>query len=119
LPLGGPDLGAAVTIAGSRWILGTSQPFTAEVAALPVADGKTAVQSISLRTAPLASFAAAWSATLTADPSLSAFTAGLIPADPGTLSAAAEALKTPRQFRYEARWDNDILRRTIDLSPVP
>ena len=119
LPLGGPDLGAAVTIAGSRWILGTSQPFTAGVAALPAADGKTAVQSISLRTTALASFAAAWSAALTADPSLSTFTAGLVPADPETLSAAAEVLKTPRQFRYEARWDNDILHRTIDLSPVP
>ena len=119
LPLGGPDLGAAVTIAGNRWVLGTSRPFTAEVSTLPAANGEAAVQSISLRTAPLASFAAAWSAALTTDPSLSVFTAGLIPADPGTLSAAAEVLQTPREFRYEARWEKDILRRSIGLSPGP
>jgi hypothetical protein len=119
LPLGGPDLGASVIIAGNRWILGTSRPFTMEVAALPAANSNTAVQSITFHTTPLATFAAAWSAALTADASLSSVTAGLIPDDPGTLAAMAEVLKIPRRFRYEATWDQDMLHRTVELSPVP
>jgi hypothetical protein len=119
LPLGGPDLGASVTIAGNRWILGTSRPFTLEVAALPAANGKTAVQSIAFGTAPLATFAAAWSAALKADASLASVTAGLIPEEPGTLAAMAEVLKIPRRFRYEAAWDQDMLHRTVELSPAP
>ena len=119
LPLGGPDLGASVTIAGNRWILGTSRPFTLEVAALPAANGKTAVQSIAFHTAPLATFAAAWSAALKADASLASVTAGLIPEEPGTLDAMAEVLKIPRRFRYEAAWDQDMLHRTVELSPAP
>ena len=119
LPLGGPDLGASVTIAGNRWILGTSRPFTLEVAALPAANGKTAVQSIAFHTAPLATFAAAWSAALTADATLASVTAGLIPDESSTLAAMAEVLKTPRRFNYEATWDQDMLHRRVELSPAP
>jgi hypothetical protein len=119
LPLGGPDLGASVTIAGNRWILGTSRPFTLEVAALPAANGKTAVQSIAFHTAPLATFAAAWSAALTADATLASVTAGLIPDESSTLAAMAEVLKTPRRFTYEAAWDQDMLHRRVELSPAP
>ena len=119
LPLGGPDLGATATIAGNRWILATSRPFGLAVAALPAADGNNLVQSIILNTPPLATFAAAWSAALTADPSLASYTAGLIPEDPSTLAAAAEVLKNPRRFRYEAKWEQDILHREIELSASP
>jgi hypothetical protein len=86
---------------------------------LPAASGNTAVQSITFHTAPLATFAAAWSTALTADASLSSVTAGLIPDNPGTLAAMAEVLKIPRRFRYEAAWDQDMLHRTVELSPVP
>lgn len=118
-PLGGPDLGATATITGRRWILATSHPFSLKVAELPAADGRDSVQSIAFSSPSLASFAAAWSAALTADPSLASLTAGFIPANPGTLAAAAEVLKTPRQFRYEARWDEDMLHREFELLPAP
>jgi len=119
MPLGGPDLGATAAITGDRWILATSRAFGLEVAALPAPAGGRTVQSISLDTAPLATFAAAWSSALAADASLASYTAGLLPEDPGTLAAAAEVLKTARRFRYEAQWEEDTLRREVELSTLP
>jgi hypothetical protein len=118
LPLGGPDLGLAVTIAGQRWILGSSARFNRQVAALPApAAGATAVQTITFTTAPLATFASAWSDALAAEPSLASATGGLIPADPATLDALAQIFKTPRRFRYEAKWEKDMLHRVLELAP--
>lgn len=120
LPLGGPDLGLTVTIASQRWILGSSTRFNQQVAAHPApAAGRSAVQTITFTTAPLATFAAAWSAALAAEPSLAAVTGGLIPTDPATLDALAQILKTPRRFRYEARWEKDMLHRVLELTPDP
>ena len=120
LPLGGPDLGLTVTIAGQRWILGSSTRFNQQVAALPApAAGTSAVQTITFTTAPLATFAAAWSAALAAEPSLVSVTGGFIPADPATLDALAQILKTPRRFRYEAKWEKDMLHRVLELAPEP
>jgi hypothetical protein len=120
LPLGGPDLGLAVTIDGNRWLLGNSRAFNLQVAASPrAAAGRDAVQAVEFHTVPLATFATAWASALDEDPSLAGMTAGLMPSDPQTLSAAAEVLKTPRRFRYEARWEQDMLHRVLELSPVP
>lgn len=120
LPLGGPDLGAVVTLAGHRWLLGNSRAFNLEAGSLPAASpGSGAVQTIEFSTAPLATFAAAWSAALNADASLAPLTAGIIPDDPGTLSAIAEVLQNPRRFHYEARWENDMLHRVLELAPEP
>lgn len=120
LPLGGPDLGLAVTIDGNRWLLGNSRAFNLQVAASPpAAAGRDAVQAGEFQTAPLATFAAAWATALDEDPSLAGMTAGLIPTDPQILSAAAEVLKTPRRFRYEARWEQEMLHRVLELAPVP
>jgi hypothetical protein len=120
LPLGGPNLGLAVTIDRNRWVLGNSRVFNLQVAASPpTAASRDAVQAVEFHTAPLATFAAVWASALDEDPSLTGLTAGLIPSDPQTLSAAAEVLKTPRRFRYEARWEQDMLHRVLELSPVP
>ena len=120
LPLGGPDLGLAVTIKANRWLLGNSRDFNLQVAASPTAaPGRDAVQAVEFDTPPLATFVAAWASALDEDPSLAGMTAGLIPSDPQTLSAAAEMLQSPRRFRYEARWEQDTLHRVLELSPVP
>jgi hypothetical protein len=119
VPFGGPDLGVAVTIANRRWILGNSSRFNAEVSALPVpTNGRVAVQSIGFNTRPLADFASAWSSALAEDPSLASVTGGLIPVDPPTLDALALILENPRRFRYDARWENDMLHRVIELAPA-
>jgi len=119
VPFGGPDLGLAVTIANRRWILGNSSRFNAEASAAPAPkSGHAAVQSIALSTRPLANFASAWALALAEDPSLASVTGGLIPVDPPTLDAVARILETPRQFRYEARWENDVLHRVIELGPA-
>jgi len=119
VPFGGPDLGVAVTIANRRWILGNSSRFNAEVSALPVpTNGRVAVQSIGFNTRPLADFASVWSSALAEDPSLASVTGGLIPVDPPTLDALALILENPRRFRYDARWENDMLHRVIELAPA-
>ncbi len=120
LPLGGPDLGLTVTVTGQRWILGSSRPFNQSVAALPSpAAGQVAVQTIELTTPPLATFAAACAAALTAEPSLAESIGKPVLSDPGTLEAAARVLQTPRRFRYEARWEKDMLHRVLELTPAP
>lgn len=120
VPLAGPDLAPAVTIGDGRWILGTSPSFTTGVAAAPQpARGQSSVQSIDARTAPFAGFAAAWAHALEADASLASYAAGLMPTDPATLRAAAAILQTPRRFRYEARWEKDMLHRVLELKPEP
>lgn len=120
LPLGGPDLGLTVTVSGQRWILGSSRAFNQTVAALPPSTaGRTAVQTIEFTTPPFAAFAAACASLLTEEPSLGSFPGGSIMSDPGALEAAARVLQTPRRFRYEARWENDMLHRVLELAPEP
>jgi hypothetical protein len=120
IPLSGPDLAPAVTLGNGRWMLGTSPSFTAAVAATPQPPrGASSVQSIGLNTASFAAFANAWANALEEDPGLSPYAAGLMPADPATLRAAAKVLQTPRRFVYEARWENNILHRRISLQPSP
>lgn len=118
LPSGGPDLGVAVTIAGNRWLLGNSRAYNEAISAAPAGDART-VQTIEFSTAAIATFAAAWSDALGADPSLAPLTAGLIPDDPRTLSAFAAVCKTPRRFRYEAKWDQGMIHRVLELAPAP
>lgn len=120
LPLGGPDLGAAVTIEGPRWLLGNSRAFNLEVASLPApAAGTTAVQTIEFSTAPLATLTATWAQAMERDPTMAGFTGGLLPQSPPSLAAMAEVLKIPRRFRYEARWEDDVLHRVLELTPAP
>ena len=119
LPLGGPDLGLAVTVTGQRWILGTSRAFNQTAAALPPSGERTAVQTIEFTTPPFATFAATTAGLLAAEPSLRAAAGGTILTDPGFLGTAARILQTPRRFRYEARWDNDTLHRVLELAPEP
>lgn len=118
LPSGGPDLGAVVTMTDSRWILGNSRAYNEIVGVLP-GDRDAAVQTIEFSTAPLATFAAAWSEALAAEPSLAPLLGGLLPDDPQTLSALADVLKSPRSLRYEAKWDDGTLRRVVELGPAP
>lgn len=120
LPLGGPDVGIAVTLTDRRWLIGNSRAFNAKLAATPVtADDTAALQTIVATTAPLSVFASAWSQALAADPGLAAYTGGLIPRDPQTLSALAGLLSSPRQFRYTAKWEDELLHRVIALEPAP
>lgn len=120
LPLGGPDLGAAVTIEGRRWLLGNSRAFNMRVASLPApAAGTTAVQTIEFSTAPLATLTATWARAMESDPSLAGFSGGMLPQNPRSLAAVAEVLKIPRRFHYEARWENDVLHRVLALTPAP
>ena len=121
LPLGGPDLGLSVTIAGERWILGTSGSFNRSIAALPPpgGDAPESVQAIRLHTSPIAEFATGWADALAEDPSLANFTAGILPRDPQALRAVAAALREPRRFSYEAKWERDILHRIFELTPEP
>lgn len=120
VPLAGPDLAPAVTLGDGRWVLGTSPSFTTEVAAAPRPPrGESSVQSIEAMTAPFAVFATAWANALQEDADLAAYTAGLMPTDPATLRAAAAILQTPRRFRYEARWEKDMLHRVLELTPEP
>jgi len=120
LPLGGPDLSAAVTLEGNRWLLGSSRTFNMEVASLPAPPaGRTAVQTVEFSTAPLATLFASWARALERDPSLAELSAGLFPSNPPSLRALAEGLKTPRRFRYEARWEQDTLHRVLELTPAP
>lgn len=118
LPSGGPDLGAVVTVTGSRWLLGNSRAYNETVGALP-GGRDAAVQTIEFSTAPLATFAAAWSDALAAEPTLAPLLAGLLPDNPQTLSALADLLKTPRRLRYEAKWEDGTLHRVIELGPAP
>ena len=118
VPLGGPDLDPAVVIENGRWILGTSGSFAQTLGATPAASGRGCIQAIRADTAPLASFAAAWSDALEAEPSLASLTWGLLPSNPGALRAAADLLREPRRFRYEARWEDKIVRRTLWLEPA-
>ncbi len=119
LPLAGPDLGVAVTIANNRWILGTSAPFTQTLANAPAPEGNdTSIQAVRVQTAPVAAFALAWAGALEKDPSLAKFTWEMIPSDPGTLRAAASVLQQPRTFRYEARWERKLLHRVFEIAPA-
>ncbi len=120
LPLGGPDLGAAVTIEDNRWLLGNSRAFNMKVASLPApAAGTTAVQTIEFSTAPLATLTATWARALESDDSVKEISGGLLPQSPQSLNALAEVLKIPRRFRYEARWEDDVLHRVLELTPGP
>lgn len=120
LPLGGPDLSAAVTLEGNRWLLGSSRTFNMEVASLPAPPaGRTAVQTVEFSTAPLATLFASWARALERDPSLAELSAGLFPSNPPSLRALAKVLKTPRRFRCEARWEQDTLHRVLELTPAP
>ena len=120
MPLGGPDLSAAVTIEGRRWLLGSSRAFNMKVASLPSPPaGRTAVQTIEFSTAPLATLTATWAQAMENDPSLAGFSGGLFPQSPQSLAAVAEVLKTPRRFRYEARWEDDVLHRVLELKAAP
>lgn len=120
LPLGGPDLGLTVTVTGQRWILGSSRAFNQTVAVLPPsAAGRPAVQTIEFTTPPFAAFAAACASVLAEEPSLGAAAGGPIMSDAATLEAAAQILQTPRRFRYEARWEEDMLHRVLELTPAP
>ena len=119
VPLGGPDLAPAAVIENGRWLLGTSGSFAQALAAAPATSGSGgSIQAIRAETAPLASFAAAWADALAAEPSLASLTWGLLPANPGALRAAADLLREPRRFRYEARWEGKIVRRTLWLEPA-
>ncbi|MBU3665022.1 MAG: hypothetical protein FGM15_03980 [Chthoniobacterales bacterium] len=120
IPLGGPDLAPAVTMREDRWILGSSGRFTQLVAKLPGTSGADpSVQSVTIRTAPISAFAAGWAKALQADPTLAPLVKNILPPEPATLSAAAEILEKPRQFKYEARWENETLRRVFELAPAP
>lgn len=120
LPRGGPDLGLAVTLGNQRWILGSSGSFTQSLAAAPTSPrGTASIQRIQIETAPWAAFADAWAGALEADPSLSAFTPGFLPASPRTWRAASALLRERRQFRYEARWEGPLLHRTAEIAPAP
>lgn len=120
LPLGGPDLGAAVTIEGDRWLLGNSRAFNMKVASLPApVTDTTSVQTIEFSTAPLATLTSTWARAIESDASLSDLSGGLLPRDPQSLAALAEVLKVPRRFRYEARWEEDTLHRVLELSAAP
>lgn len=119
LPLAGPDLGVAVTIANNRLILGTSSPFTQTLADAPAPEGNdTSIQAVRLQTAPVADFALAWAGALEKDPTLAKFTWGMMPSDPRTLRAAASVLQQPHTFRYEARWERKILHRVFEIAPA-
>ncbi|MBE2180522.1 MAG: hypothetical protein IAE97_08630 [Chthoniobacterales bacterium] len=119
LPLGGPDLGLAAAVRNDRWVLATSGPFAGTVISGPDAGRMQDVQSVQLETPPFAAFASAWADALEADPGLAPWTGGFMPSDPHTLRACAELLQRPWRFRYDARWENDALRRTLELSPLP
>lgn len=120
LPLGGPDAAIAVTLTDRRWLIGNSRAFNTMVATLPApSEDASALQIINATTAPLSTFAAAWSQALEAEPGLAAYTGGLIPPDPQTLSALAGILSRPRQFRYVAKWEDDLLHRIMTLEPAP
>lgn len=119
MPLAGPDLSVATTVGTGFWILGTSRSFNETLGAPATVTGNASVQTIEFSTAPLATFASSWSSALAADPSLASFTAGFFPENPATLAAAAEVLKTPRLFRYEAKWEQDMLHRVLVLRPQP
>ena len=120
IPWAGTDLAPAVTVDTQRWILGTSPSFTTAVASLPDAPrGHASVQSISVATAPVAAFAEWWADALEQDSSWSAVTGDLLPSEPAVLRAAAQLLRTPRLFFYEARWNQEMLHRVITLEPAP
>ena len=120
VPLAGPDLGPAVTLHDRRWVLGTSPSFTDLVATLPAPPrGRSAVQTISVNTAPVADFVTAWAAALEDDPSVAELISGLMPSDPTTLRAAAGLLRQCGSLTYEARWEKDNLHRVITLEQAP
>lgn len=118
VPLAGPDLTPAVTIANKRWIFGTSAQFTQILGgASQPPGGSSSIQAVHLNTAPLAAFALAWAEALEKDPSLAKLTWGMLPSDPRTLRAVASVLGQPRTFSYEALWEREVLHRVFELSP--
>lgn len=120
LPLGDPDLSPSLAIDDNLWILGTSAPFARFLATLPrEAKRDPSVQSVVIRTAPIAAFAGKWASSSQGEATLPAFVGGFMPQDPKTLAAAAEVLRIPRLFEYSARWENDTLHRVFELSPAP
>lgn len=118
VPLAGPDLTPSATITDKRWIFGTSAPFTQMIAGSEQpASGNSSIQAVHLDTAPVAAFALAWAGALEKDPSLAKLTWGILPSDPRTLRAVASMLSQPRTFRYEARWEREVLHRVFELAP--
>lgn len=120
LPLADPTFSPSLSVSKSLWVLGTSAPFVRSLATMPRETKSAAsVQSVSIRTAPMAEFAAKRAESGQGDDSLSSVFGALLPRDPKTLAAAAEVLKTPRLFEYSATWDKDVLHRVAELSPAP
>lgn|GEM_PF-4410313 len=117
---GPADLDPAVAIRDRRWVLGSSTSFARLVADLPAPQRHGAsVQSVRLALTPVARLAAAWADALQHDPSIAALTADLFPSDPATLRSVAQLLETGGHLAYEARWDGEVLHRSITLDPSP
>lgn len=119
LPLGRADLGAAVALDDSRWVLSTSPGFAETVAGAHGGGKDRSIQTVTIETAPFARFASTWAEALEAEPSLAGWIPGFLPSTPAALRAAALLLQTPRRFHYEARWDNGAVRRSLVLEPSP
>lgn len=119
MPSGGAGLGAAVAVDKSRWVLSTSPALAEAVVEAPAGGKRPLIQSVQWDTAPWARLATDWAKALEADPSLVAWMPGFLPSSPSALRAAALFLQSPRRFRYEARWENGTIRRSMALEPAP
>ena len=120
VPTSDPDLSPGLAIDNDLWALGTSSPFVRSLVAMPgESKREKSVQSVIVRTTPLAAFAGKWANPGKDDTSAASVVGTFLPRDPKTLSAVAEILRTPRLFEYSARWEKDTLHRVFELSPAP
>jgi len=114
------NLNLAITLENQRWVLGTSTNVTQTLGSAPTSSrGTKSVQRVQFSTVALATLVSTWADALETNTALSLSLPKFLPHEPQTWRTAAALLQKPYQFDYEARWEEKLLHRSVQLSPTP